>query len=281
MYTDDIIAKAIRENPVLPASEQEALIRSWQNDANKAALDKLVLSNLKAVTKEVYKVLKSNSYLSYEDLMQEGLAGLLKAADMFDPSKEVNFLTYAMWWIKANMRRHVMGNRSIVKMGTTREDRILFSNLSKKIREGEEKGFGRSASIKFAANELGVSIKSVEQMFVALRGFDTRLDAPVSSDNDSETLKVDLLEDKSTLDNSAMSLSDKRVISSIVSSIVDGLPEDERTVVEKRFLSSDPKTLRELSSDMGISREWVRKIEIKALDRIKKRLASQYNIREV
>lgn len=281
MYNDDIIAKAIRENPVLPASEQEVLIKAWQNDANKAALDKLVLSNLKAVTKEVYKVLKSNSYLSYEDLMQEGLAGLLKAANMFDSSKEVNFLTYAMWWIKANMRRHVMGNRSIVKMGTTREDRILFSNLSKKIREGEERGLGRSGSINFAAKDLGVSVQSVEQMFVALKGFDTRLDAPVSSGNDSETLKVDLLEDESTLGDSAMSLSDKKIISSIISSIVDGLPKDEKRIVEERFLSSEPKTLRELSAHMGISREWVRKIEIKALDRIKKRLASQYNIREV
>ena len=135
MYTNDVIAKAIKENPILPPDEQQVLVKAWQKDSNKDALDKLVLSNLRAVTKEVYKVLKSNSYLSYEDLIQEGLAGLLKAADMFDSSKEVNFLTYAMWWIKANMRRHVMSNRSIVKMGTTREDRILFSNLSKKIRE--------------------------------------------------------------------------------------------------------------------------------------------------
>jgi RNA polymerase sigma-32 factor len=281
MYNQDIITKAIKDNPVLPASEQEVLIKAWQNDSNKAALDKVVLSNIKAVTKEVYKVLKSNSYLSHEDLMQEGLAGLLKAANMFDSSKEVNFLTYAMWWIKANMRRHVMGNRSIVKMGTTREDRILFSNLSKKIREGEEAGLGRSDSMKFAAKDLGVSLQSVEQMSVALKGFDTRLDTPVSSDNDSETLKVDLLEDKSAIDCDIYGLSDKKALSSMISSIVIGLPEDEKRVIEERFLSSDPKTLRDLSSEMGISREWVRKVEIKALDRIKKRLASQYNIREV
>ena len=118
----DFIDTVIKNNPVLPAKEQLSLVKKWQHNSNKVALDQLVLSNMKIISREASKIKSRNYYISYEDLMQEGIAGMLKAASMFDTDQDVAFLTYAMWWIKANMKRYVMDYRSVVKMGTTRDD---------------------------------------------------------------------------------------------------------------------------------------------------------------
>jgi len=281
MQSYDVISKAIKDNPILPHSQQLSLVKLWQNTANKNALDKLVLSNMRAVTKEASRIKSKNHYLSYDDLIQEGIAGLLKAADMFDVEQEVNFLTYAMWWIKANMRKHVMSYRSIVKMGTTRDDRVLFSNLSKSLREAEELGLSGELSFDFVAKQLSVSKDSIRQMAVTLKGFDTRLDAPIGNEEGSEVRRVNLIEDESISEDIILAINQNKFLSSILSEIVKDLPSDERAIIENRFLIDTTKTLRELAKEMKISREWVRKLESKALDRIRKRLASQYNIREV
>jgi DNA-directed RNA polymerase sigma subunit (sigma70/sigma32) len=88
----------IRQNPVLKKDIQISLIRDWKTNNNKEALDKVILSNMRAVVKEAYKVKRNNPYLSCEDLVQEGMCGLIKAVDLFDEDKDAVFLTYAMWW---------------------------------------------------------------------------------------------------------------------------------------------------------------------------------------
>jgi len=197
---------------------------------------------------------------------------------MFDATQNVTFLTYAMWWIKANMRRYVMDYRSVVRVGTTRDDRTLFSNLSKALRRAEENGLIGEDKLRSVAEELNVNRDSLDQMMATLKGFDVRLDTPVSNDN--ETLKVDLIEDGNSLENSLSNLDENIFLSDAITQIIKSLPDDEKTIIENRFLSDNPKTLRDLAKDMNISREWVRKLEIKALDRIKKRLATQYDVRE-
>jgi len=280
MESYDVISRAIKDNPILPHSKQLNLVKLWQNTANKDALDKLVLSNMRAVTKEASRIKSKNHYLSYDDLIQEGIAGLLKAADMFDVKQEVNFLTYAMWWIKANMRKHVMSYRSVVKMGTTRDDRVLFSNLSKALREAEELGVNGEMKFDFVAKHLGVSKASVSQMAITLKGFDTRLDAPIRNEEGNEVRRINLIEDESFSEDIFLEANENELLSSILRTITNDLPNDEKTIIENRFLSEDTKTLRELAKEMKISREWVRKLELKALGRIKKRLATQYGIRE-
>ena len=278
MQSSELINNIVKQHPVLPSDQQIKLVKTWQESADKMALEKLILSNLKAVFKEAARIKKKNYYLSYDDLIQEGVAGLLKAANMFDAKQEATFLTYAMWWIKANMRRYVMDYRSIVRMGTTRDDRALFSNLSKSLREAEESGLTGEDKLTKVAERLSVSRDSLNQMIIALKGFDVRLDMPVSNDN--ETLKVDLIKDATCLEGSLSKLDESSFLSDAISKITKSLPNDEKMIVENRFLCDNPKTLRDLAKEMNISREWVRKLEIKALDRIKKRLATQYNIRE-
>ena len=97
MQTYDSIGQIVKNYPVLSHANQLKLVKSWQSTGNKSDLDRLVLSNLKAVIKEAVKIRAKNRYISYDDLIQEGIAGLLKAADMFDSTQSVTYLTYAMW----------------------------------------------------------------------------------------------------------------------------------------------------------------------------------------
>ena len=279
MHSTDFVKEIITKNPVLPASEQLMLLRQWQNNADKMALDKLVLCNMKIVSKEASKIKSRNYYISYEDLMQEGMAGLLKAADMFDTTQDVNFLTYAMWWIKANMKKYVMEYKSVVKMGTTRDDRTLFSNLSKSVKEAEDLGLSGEDMLCYISRSLSVKKSSLERMMTSLKSSDVRLDTPISSSHDgSETLGIDLLEDPTDYQKSFEDINESLCLKAALEDILPNIPDLERKVVEGRFMSDEPKTLRELESDLGVSREWVRKIEIKALDRIRKRLKVSYGL---
>jgi len=281
MPSADLVKEIIKNNPVLPAGRQLELVKSWQNNSNKAALDQLVLCNMKIVSKEASKIKSRNYYISYEDLMQEGIAGLLKAASMFDSNQEVTFLTYAMWWIKANMKRYVMDYRSVVKMGTTRDDRTLFSNLSKSVREAEEAGLSGEDMLTYIAKSLSVKKSSLQQMMSSLKGSDVRLDTPVSKNQDGDTMKVDLLEDSNDYHLLFEEQDEINSLTVAIKEIVNTMPSLERSVIENRFLTDTPKTLRELEVDLGVSREWVRKTEIKALDRIKKRLKLNYGVEEI
>lgn len=278
MPSADLVKDIIKKNPVLPAQEQLSLVQKWQKDSNKAALDQLILSNMKIVSKEAFRVKSKNYYISYEDLMQEGIAGLLKAASMFDTDQEVNFLTYAMWWIKANMKRYVMDYRSVVKMGTTRDDRTLFSNLSRVMKEAEEEGLVGNDMLEYISKSLSVKKSSLAQMILSLKGSDVRLDIPVSSDGDNETTKLDLLADPTDYEGSIAKANELDSLTKAVKEIVPTMPPLEREIIKSRLLTEEPKTLRELELELNVSREWVRKVEIKALDRLRKRLKVQYGI---
>jgi RNA polymerase sigma-32 factor len=276
----ELIDKIIKDNPILSSESQLDLVKKWQESKDKAALDKVILSNMRIVTKEAYRFKKLNKHLSYGDLVQEGMAGLLKAAGMFDPERGVGFLTYAMWWVRVNMRQHVMRHRSIVRLGGTQDDRILFSSFSKTSKIAEEKGLIGRDKTMFIAKTLSVKPSSVEMMRGSLRGYDVRLDTPVGKGEDSQTLRVDLLPDERTNEDIGSAAFDHNVMSSILRSLIDKLPEEEKKILKSRRLCEEPRTLRDLAKDMGISREWVREIESRAISRLKKRLASEYGIRE-
>ena len=278
MPSIDIIKDIIKDNPVLPASMQLELVKKWQNNSNKPALDRLVLSNMKIVSKEAFSLKAKNYYISYEDLMQEGIAGLLKAASMFDPTQEVTFLTYAMWWVKANMKRYVMDYKSVVKMGTTRDDRTLFSNLSKSLREAEESGLLGEDKLDYIANSLSVKKDSLRQMMASLKGADVRLDTPIKTGEDGSTLKVDLLQDPINPHRDYEDADELSSLTFAINEIMPTMPELERKIIKNRFLTEEPRTLRDLEGEMNISREWVRRVEKRAIDRLRKRLRVHYGI---
>lgn len=281
MNTSSVIDSIVSSNPILTQDEQLSLVKEWQQNENKVALDRLILSNMRLVNKEAFSIKKKNAFLSYDDLVQEGIAGLLKAASKFDFDKKVRFVTYAMIWIRANMRSYVLSYRSVVKMGTTKDDRILFSNLSKCMKKAEALDLEGEEKIEYMSSEMGVSKKSIYQMLISLKGFDKRLDAPIKSSDGADTLLVNLLEDEGSGEVRVMAdaaLEDKEVI---LSKIVSELPEIEGKIIRSRYLCEETKTLRELEPELSISREWARKLEIRALDRIRKRLKSEYGISNI
>jgi RNA polymerase sigma-32 factor len=278
MQSIDLVKDIIKDNPVLPANVQLDLVKKWQDNSSKPALDRLILSNMKIVSKEAFKLKSKNYYISYEDLMQEGMAGLLKAASMFDTTQEVTFLTYAMWWVKANMKRYVMDYKSVVKMGTTRDDRTLFSNLSKSLREAEESGLEGEDKLDYIAASLSVKKDSLRQMMSSLKGADVRLDTPVKAGEDGSTLRVDLLQDPNDTHGKYEDADELHSLTYAISEIMPTMPELEREIIRSRFLTDRPKTLRDLEGEMNISREWVRRVEKRAIDRLRKRLRVQYGI---
>jgi len=280
MPSIDIIKDIIKDNPVLPASMQLELVKKWQDNSNKPALDRLILSNMKIVSKEAFKLKAKNYYISYEDLMQEGIAGLLKAASMFDTTQEVTFLTYAMWWVRANMKRYVMDYKSVVKMGTTRDDRTLFSNLSKSLREAEENGLVGEDKLDYIASSLSVKKDSLRQMIASLKGSDVRLDTPIKTGEEGSTLKVDLLQDPINPHTNYEEADELSSLTFAINEIMPTMPDLERKIIKNRFLTEEPKTLRDLEGEMNISREWVRRVEKRAIDRLRKRLRVHYGIEE-
>jgi len=279
MSTFDASKNLLNIQPIISAKEQICLVKQWQELSDKRALDKLTLSNMKAVAKEAYRLSRFNVNISYDDLLQEGVAGLLKAASLFDPDKGVGFLTYATWWVRANMRRHVMDNRSSVRLGTTRDDRIIFSGFSKAREQAEKEGYSGELKIERMAKILGVKKEAMRRMIISLSGFDTRLDAPVSKES-PDVLKVDLFEDPSLLEEKIIDSNEMDNYSEAIEHALSLLPDAEKEIIISRYFSGVPKTLRDLASEMKISREWVRQLETKALDKIRRTLAREYNIRE-
>lgn len=280
MPSIDLIKDIIKDNPVLPANVQLDLVKKWQVNSNKPALDQLVLSNMKIVSKEAFKLKAKNYYISYEDLMQEGIAGLLKAASMFDTTQEVTFLTYAMWWVRANMKRYIMDYKSVVKMGTTRDDRTLFSNLSKSLKEAEESELTGEDKLNYIATSLSVKKDSLRQMMASLKGADVRLDTPIKAGEDGTTLRVDLLQDPISPHSEYEDADELNSLTLAINEIMPTLPDLERKIIKNRFLTEEPKTLRVLEKELNISREWVRRVEKRAIDRLRKRLRVHYGIEE-
>ena len=282
MITQEALKTIIKNNPILSHKEQLELVADWQENKNKASLDKLILSNVRLVAREAHSLSFKNRGSSYDDLLQEGIEGLLKAADMFDPERGTKFTTYAMLWVKANLRAHVRDTRSAVRLGKTRDERKLFSNLHKAKAEAEEAGLTGHLIYQYIAKKIGVSEEAVIKMNTVLMQNDKSMDDVVGPVRSASVTRFgDTLPDPMCGEGSLSNGADKSAKLEIISRVVDSLPEIEKKIITDRYLCDDPKTLRELQSEMSISREWIRKLEMRALDRVKKRLNSDYGITDI
>jgi len=275
-YLDSICS----ENPVLSPSKQIELIKLWRATANKKYFDSLVLSNIKLVISETNKVMMYNSYASFDDLFQEGLSGLLKAVEKFDESKDSKFSTYAIMWIKAYQKRFIMNNRSMVRLGTTRSGRILFGNLAKAKIKAEKMGLEGAAKIAKISKMLKVDKSEVEKMMGVLSGFDESLDKPVG-DEDSDNIWINNLSDASDDGNISLNAAILDEYSNLAQKAMHILPDDEKFIIEGRFMRKEPLTLKEVAVHLGVSREWARKMETRALERMRKYFAREHDIREL
>ena len=158
--------------------KQMRLLKSWKEHGNKDSLNLLIMSNSNLIRKEVYGFLKNNKNLNEDDLMQEGYLGLMIAVDKFDLSKDNNFVTYAVFWIRQRIKAYSMSNRSIVKIGTTADGRVIYGGMSKVLNKYKDKEMTEDEKVSVVSEELKVKKSSVRKMRGVLRGYDKSLEEP-------------------------------------------------------------------------------------------------------
>jgi RNA polymerase sigma-32 factor len=259
----------IRRFPMLEAEEESVLAKRWREHGDADAAHKLVTSHLRLVAK--IAVGYRGYGLPLSEVISEGNVGLMQAAKRFDPQKGFRFATYAIWWIKAAIQEYILRSWSLVKMGTTANQKKLFFNLRKaksKISALEE-GDLRPDQVKLIAQRLGVPEQDVIDMNRRLGG-DVSLNAPIRDDGDSGE-RQDWLVDEASDQESRMAESEqlenrKKALGEALSV----LNKRERRIFEARQLADDPITLEDLAVEFGISRERVRQIEVRAFQKVQK-----------
>jgi RNA polymerase sigma-32 factor len=251
---------------MLQPQEEYMLAKSWREHSDSAAAHRLVTSHLRLVAKIA---MGYRGYgLPVGEVISEGNIGLMQAVKRFEPEKGFRLATYAMWWIRASIQEYILRSWSLVKMGTTANQKKLFFNLRKAKSQisAFEEGDLRPENVQAIATKLGVSHQEVIDMNRRLSG-DASLNAPLREEGEGEW--QDWLVDQSSSQESLLveseEASNRRAA---LSQALGVLNERERRIFEARRLSDDPITLEDLSTEFGISRERVRQIEVRAFEKI-------------
>ena len=256
--------------PYLEREEEHDLAVRWKQAHDQEALHKITTAHMRLV---ISMASKFRSFgLPMSDLVQEGYVGLLEAAARFEPEREVRFSTYATWWIRASMQDYILRNWSIVRGGTSSAQKALFFNLrrlrAKLARTGQP--ISQPAMYREIAEALGVAEKDVALMDSRLSGPDTSLSAPVSDDEDSGASRMDfLVDDKPLQDEIVEDSIDTERRSAWLHDAMNVLNEREMRIIAKRRLSEEGATLEALGIELGISKERVRQIENRALEKLR------------
>lgn len=263
----------IRKFPMLGPEEEFMLAKSWAEHGDSKAAHKLVTSHLRLAAKIA---LGYRGYgLPTNEVISEANIGLMQAVKRFEPEKGFKLATYAMWWIRASIQEYVLRSWSLVKMGTTSAQKKLFFNLRKlKGRIGAlEDGDLKPENVSRIATELKVSEDEVVSMNRRMAGGDSSLNARVASDGDGDAEWQDWLEDESA--NHVQTFESEEELNlrrNLLTDAMDELNDREKDIITWRQLSDEPKTLEELSQIFKISRERVRQIEVKAFDKLRKKI---------
>jgi len=270
----------IRRFPMLEPQEEYMLAKRWREHGDRDAAHKLVTSHLRLVAKIA---MGYRGYgLPISEVISEGNVGLMQAVKRFEPEKGFRLATYAMWWIKAAIQEYILRSWSLVKMGTTANQKKLFFNLRKaksKISALEE-GDLRPDQVKLIAKRLGVTEQDVVDMNRRLGG-DVSLNAPIREEGDSGEWQ-DWLVDESASQEARMAESEESENRrKALGEALSVLNERERRIFEARRLADDPITLEELAEEFGVSRERVRQIEVRAFEKVQKAVKSRVAAMEV
>jgi RNA polymerase sigma-32 factor len=244
------------------------LARLWREGGDEAALHELVMAYMRLVISTAARF--RNYGLPMSDLVQEGATGLMQAAARFEPEREVRFSTYAAWWIRSAMQDYILRNWSVVRTGTTAAQKALFFNLRRlraKIGDGSG-GPLDEAGRAFIASELSVHTDEVEAMEMRLAGGDQSLNATISPTGEDEWQDF-LADERPTPEETVMFARDSRTRSIWLAQALAELTDREQIIIKERRLRDDARTLEELGRDLGISKERVRQIEHRALEKLK------------
>jgi RNA polymerase sigma-32 factor len=259
----------IRRFPMLEPQEEYMLAKRWREHGDRTAAHRLVTSHLRLVAKIA---MGYRGYgLPISEVISEGNVGLMQAVKRFEPEKGFRLATYAMWWIKAAIQEYILRSWSLVKMGTTANQKKLFFNLRKaKSRiSALDEGDMRPDQVKLIAQRLGVTEQDVIDMNRRLGG-DASLNAPIREEGDSGEWQDWLVDDR---DNQETTLAEHEQLDNRRAALSDALAvlnDRERRIFEARRLVDEPVTLEDLAGEFGVSRERVRQIEVRAFEKVQK-----------
>ncbi len=259
----------IRRFPMLEPQDEFMLAKRWREHGDRDAAHKLVTSHLRLVAKIA---MGYRGYgLPISEVISEGNVGLMQAVKRFEPDKGFQLATYAMWWIKAAIQEYILRSWSLVKMGTTANQKKLFFNLRKaksKISALEE-GDLRPDQVKLIAKRLGVTEQDVVDMNRRLGG-DVSLNAPIREDGDSGEWQDWLVDDVSDQETRLAESEESDNRRKALIEALSVLNERERRIFEARRLADEPITLEDLAAEFGVSRERVRQIEVRAFEKVQR-----------
>jgi RNA polymerase sigma-32 factor len=276
----DFISHAMKA-PMLTHNEERALIAAWHDRRDESALHRLTTAHHRLAVSLAHKF--RHYGLPVSDLIQEGVIGLLQAADRFDLARDVRFSTYAIWWIRSAIQDYILRNWSIVRTGTTAAQKSLFFNL-RRLRAKIEGTSGTSLSMDEKRDEiaktLGVSTKDVEAMEQRMGFGDQSLNAVISDDGQDEWIAL-LPDQRPNPEEIITQTRDSKTRSAWLSDALVRLPDRERAIIRSRHLTQEVVTLEDLGKSLGISKERVRQLETRAMERLKDHLIKRENFTDL
>ena len=256
---------------ILEKDEEFKLINDWRDNKTPKSLQKILNSYLRLA---VSYARKYSSYgLSIDDLIHEGVLGIMHALEKFDTSKDFRLSTYASWWIRASIQDDILKNWSVVRTGSTASQKALFFNLKKikqQINDVSREFMGQN-EINKVSDMLKVKSIEVQNMESRLSGGDLHLNQKVDNETENDLLSL-LADDRQNPEESFEELNDKNIKKDFINKAINTLNEREKTIIRLRKFREKSITLDELGQKLRISKERVRQIETKALEKLKKSL---------
>ncbi|KKL45550.1 hypothetical protein LCGC14_2354550 [marine sediment metagenome] len=263
----------IRKFPLLEPEEEYMLAKRWVEEQDTEAAHRMVTSHLRLAAKIA---MGYRGYgLPQAEVISEANVGLMQAVKRFDPEKGFRLATYAMWWIRASIQEYILRSWSLVKLGTTSGQKKLFFNLRKaKNRIGAlEEGDMRPENVTRIATDLGVTETEVISMNRRMSGGDASLNATVGSEGEGTMQWQDWLEDEDA--DQAGDYAERDELETrreMLAEALDVLNDREKDILTQRRLSDETVTLEDLSSQYNVSRERIRQIEVRAFEKLQKRM---------
>lgn len=252
--------------PLLTKEQEREIAIQYRETGDTKAAEALVTSNLRFVVKVAAEYTKFGARLI--DLVQEGNVGLMHAVKEFNPYKGNRLITYAVWWIRGYIQEFLMRQYSMVRIGTTANQRKLFYQLQREREKLEREGL--QAGIAQLSGRLGISKEEISEMQSRLSGRDISLDAPVGDEGSSSLLDYQSEADPDRLDDNLGRREELAILNDKIGELRPSLSEKELFLLDARVLSDEPMTLQEIGDKYGTTREAVRQMEVRLMDKIRK-----------
>ncbi len=270
-FSPNNLISLAKKAEILEKKQEFELIEDWRQNKNQKSLQKILNAYLRLA---VSYARKYSSYgLPTDDLIHEGVLGIMHALDKFDISKDFRLSTYASWWIRASIQDYILKNWSVVRTGSTASQKALFFNLKKikqQINDVSNEFMGQK-EIDKVSNMLNVKSIEVQNMESRLSGGDVFLNQKFDNESENDMMSL-LADDRDNPEEVYEDFNDNKIKKNLINEAINSLNERERKIIKLRKLKEKSITLDELGKMLKISKERVRQIETKALQKLQKSL---------